>query len=76
MADNEALDSNLVVLQDTGPIAVATAKAGYQFRLALPVGITKRFLGIRYENLTNDLTAGAVTATLLIDGQTSPGSMS
>lgn len=61
-ADNEALDSNLQVLQDTGAIGYATLVAGYKVRLRVPHGVTKRYLGVRYTVATATTTAGKVTA--------------
>jgi hypothetical protein len=72
MADNAALTSNLVVLQDSGAIPVASLIAGYQFRLRIPAGISKRYLGLRYTVAVTTQTAGKVTATLLLDRQTNP----
>lgn len=74
MADNEALSSNLVVLQSTGAIAEATLVAGYQVMLGgtLPPGISKRFLGVRYLVAVNTTTAGKVTAFIASDKQTAP----
>lgn len=78
MADNAALTSNLVSLQQapgasiTVGIPVATLIAGYQFRLALPVGISKRYFGARYNILTATTTAGKITAGLCWSKQTNP----
>jgi hypothetical protein len=73
MADNEALSSNLVVLSQTPAIAQASLVAGYQARLgvSLPVGISKRFLGVRYTTAVADATAGKVTAALVASRQSS-----
>lgn len=63
MADNAALTSNLVVLQSTGAIAVATLTAGYQPRLGrVPAGVNKRYLGLRYLIGTATTTAGTCSA--------------
>lgn len=73
MADNAALSSNLVVLQDTGAIAIASLVPGYQFRFSgLPPGINKRYLGMRYTNVGTTPTTGAVTAGIVINKQTNP----
>jgi hypothetical protein len=72
MADNAALTTNLVVLQDSGAIAVASLTAGYQFRLGITVGVSKRYLGLRYTVGTANMTAGKVTATLVTSRQTNP----
>ena len=50
--------------------ALATLIAGYQFRLAVPPGVSKRYLGLRYTVGTAETTAGKVTAGLVIDKQT------
>lgn len=73
MADDEALSSNVVSLAQspgasiTVGIPVATLVAGYQFRVAgtVPPGISKRFLGMRYNIFTATTTAGTITAGLL-----------
>lgn len=72
MADNGPLTTNKVVLQTTGAIGKATLVKGYQPRLALPVGISKRFLGVQYVVATATQTAGKVTATLVEAKQTNP----
>lgn len=82
MADDEALTSNVVSLQQapggsvTVGIPIATCGVvGYQFRLAVvPAGITKRYLGLRYNVYTANITAGTVNAYLAIDRNTAPGS--
>mgnify|MGYP001575286605 CR=1 FL=1 len=75
MADDEALTSNLVSLSPapggsiTVGIAVATLVAGYQFRIAaLPVGVSKRYLGLRYNIFTATTTAGKCSAWLAAPG--------
>jgi len=73
MADNEALDSNLTVLKSSGAIAKATLVAGYKVALGaqLPLGIIQAFLGVRVTVDTNDGTAGAFDAALVLDQATS-----
>lgn len=67
MADNAALSSNLTILDETPAIALATLIAGYQFRLrAIPQGITKRYLGMRYVIGTATTTAGEITSGLAL----------
>jgi hypothetical protein len=73
MADNAALTTNLVVLQVSDVIPVATLTAGYQYRLRIPVGISKRYLGLRYTVATATMTAGKVTASIITTRQTNPG---
>jgi hypothetical protein len=67
MADDAALTTNLVVLESTPVLALATLVAGYQFRLGhqLPVGITKRYIGLQYIIGTAAMTAGKVTAGVI-----------
>lgn len=72
MADNGPLTTNKVVLQTTGAIAKATLVKGYKARLALPVGISKKYLGVQYVVATATQTAGKVTATLVESMQTNP----
>lgn len=68
MADDAALSSNLVVLESTAVIAVATLVAGYRFRFgSLPPGVTKRYVGLQYVIGTATTTAGNVTAGLVMD---------
>lgn len=71
MADDGPLTSNLVVLQETAAIAVASLVSGYQFRLGgmVPPGISKRYLGVRYVIAVATTTAGTVSATLLAHKQ-------
>lgn len=70
MADDAALTSNLVSVQQapggsiTVGIPVATLVAGYKFRIRIPGGITKRYLGLRYNIFTATTTAGTITAGL------------
>ncbi len=83
MADDAALTSNLVSLRQapggsiTVGIAVATLVAGYRFRVAgqLPVGLSKRYLGLRYNIFTATTTAGTCDAYLCKDWSTAPGTM-
>lgn len=71
MADDAALTSNLTVLAESAAIGYATLVAGYQFRVgAVLPGVTKRYLGVRYVIGTAAITAGAVTAAVVIDKQT------
>lgn len=71
MADTADLATGLVVVQSTGAIGVANLRAGYQFRFsAVPPGITKRYLGMRYVNSGAATTAGKVTAGIVADKQT------
>lgn len=61
------------ILAQTDAIPVATLAAGYQFRLSgIPAGVTQRYLGLIYTVATADMTAGAVTAGLVLDRQTNP----
>jgi hypothetical protein len=69
MADNEALDSNLVVLAETAAIAEATLVAGYKARIGLvPPGTTKKFIGVRYVIAGEDVTVGTCIAALIPPG--------
>jgi hypothetical protein len=69
-ADDAALTTNLEVLQETVAIAAATAKAGYKFRVGLPIGVTRRFIGLQYVIGTGAMTAGKITAGLVMDQAT------
>ena len=81
MADDAALSTSLVSLAQspggsiTVGIAVASLVAGYRFRVAgvLPVGLSKRYLGLRYNIFTATLTAGTIDAMLCADRSTAPG---
>jgi hypothetical protein len=70
--DAEALGSPTII-QSTPVLALATLKAGYQFRLQLPGGLAERYLGVQYVIGTATMTAGKVTAGLLANKQTAPG---
>ncbi len=78
MADDAALTSNLVSLQQapggsiTVGIPVATLVAGYTWRISPPTGITKRYLGLRYNIFTATTTAGKITAGVVWGRQTNP----
>lgn len=83
MADDAGLTTNIVSLQQVpgGSVAVgipvATLVAGYMFRFnTIPLGLSKRFLGLRYTILTAALTAGAISAYIARDRVSSPGSIS
>lgn len=69
MSANSDLSSP-TVLQTTGVIGKATLVVGYQARLALPVGISARYLGVQYVIGTAATTAGKATAALVSDKQT------
>lgn len=71
-ASASTLDAGVVSHMSSGAIALATLIAGYQFRLAIPHGITGRYLGLRYTIGTAATTAGTVTAGLVMDLQTNP----
>ncbi len=74
-ADDEDLSVNLVVLQETAAIPIATLAPGYQFRLGkhLPIGTTKAYWGFRYIIATTTQTAGKITAGVAGTLQTAPG---
>jgi hypothetical protein len=84
MADDAALTSNLVSLAQspggsiTVGIPVATLVQGYRWRVAgkLPVGLSKRYLGMRYNIYTATMTAGNIDAYLCKDKSTAPGTFS
>lgn len=61
------------VIQSSAAIALATLVAGYQFKLALPAGLTDRYLGVQYVIGTATTTAGKCTAALVQAKQTAPG---
>ena len=68
-ADDEALTSNVEVLAQSGVVPLASLVAGYQFKVPfIPIGITKRFLGVRYTT-AGTFTAGQVTAGIVADRQ-------
>ena len=68
-ADDAALSTNLTVINETPAIPKATLVPGYRARLAIPPGITQRYLGVRYVIGTATQTAGKVTAGLVYDIQ-------
>ena len=63
-ADDEALSVNVQVLSSTGALALAAMYAGKQIALNLPVGITKRYIGMQFVIATATTTAGKITAGL------------
>lgn len=69
MADDAPLTTNLTVLCETTTLAVAALVAGYQFRLQLPPGISQQYLGLKYIIGTGAMTAGKVTAGLILQRQ-------
>lgn len=73
ISDDDAALGSPTVLQSSAAIPVASLVAGYQFRLALPAGISERYLGVQYTIGTAAMTAGALTAGLIADKQTAPG---
>lgn len=59
--------SSPTVLSETAAIAKATLVTGYQFRLAIPVGVTSGYVGLQYVIGTATTTAGKVTAGLVLN---------
>jgi len=71
MADDQALQTNLVVLTKTAAIAVASLVQGYLFALgAIPIGTTKRFIGAQYVVTGAALTGGIVLGFISESNQT------
>lgn len=71
MADDQALTTNLVVMDESRIHAVGDLVAGKYLELpGLPAGITSRFLGLRYIIATGAMTAGAIFAALTKGRQT------
>lgn len=70
ITDDAAALGSPTIIHSTEAIALATLVAGYQFRIALPVGIAERYLGVQYVIATATTTAGKVTAALVVDAQT------
>jgi len=69
-ADDQALTTNVTIIQQTDAIAKATLVAGYRFKLGrLPPGMSQRFLGVQYNVGTAALTAGKVSASLVATPQ-------
>ena len=81
LMQHPGLDAVLIGTPDhmhaTVGIAAATLVSGYKARLGgdLPVGISKRYLGLRYTILTAAFTAGTVSAYLAVDVSTAPGTV-
>jgi hypothetical protein len=77
IADNILLTTNPITLFTTGALAAATLIAGYRFRAptdwSVPLG-RQRYMGILYTVTTTNVTAGALTAGLVIDLQSAPNS--
>jgi hypothetical protein len=75
-ADSADLLTNPTVLWDSGVIAVATLVAGYRFRvMEMPYGVVQRYIGFKFMIATGAMTAGNVTAAIVYDHDTAPGSM-
>lgn len=65
-ADDAALTTGIEVLAETAALALATLVAGYRPRLRLPpMGLTKRYLGLRVVNATAATTGGTFHASLV-----------
>ena len=62
----------LVYTETAALLALATLVAGYKFRVAIPPGITLRYLGLRYVVLTAAYTAGKLTSGITFNDQTMP----
>lgn len=58
------------ILQMTDLIPKATLVVGYQPRLAVPVGVTRRYIGVQYIIGTASTSAGSFHASLVIDRST------
>ena len=66
-ADDAAMSTNLEVLQQTDAIAVASLKAGYQFRIGrVPAGVSRRYLALRYV-VVGTISSGAVSAGMALN---------
>jgi hypothetical protein len=77
IADAAALTGNPVTLFTTGALAAATLVQGYKFRapLKFPTILGRqRYLGILYTVTTTNVTAGALTAGMVWNSHSSPGS--
>jgi len=78
VADDDPALGSPTTLHSTPAIAVATLKAGYQFRIALPAGIASadRYLGLVY-TVVGTPSAGKISAWLAppMGKQTAPGTM-
>lgn len=71
-ATDDALTGTLTVLAQSAAIAKATLVAGYNFRLTgYPVGVSQRYLGVRFNATTNNLTAGSATVSFVNTRQAS-----
>lgn len=66
--DEATLVTNQTSLLNTGAIALANLVAGYRFRFGSTPGvIPRRFIGLLYTIGTATITAGKVTAGLMLD---------
>lgn len=66
-SDNANLSSPVVVTQSAA-VPIASLKAGYQFKVALVPGITKRYLGANYV-IVGTTTDGEITTGFVVDKQ-------
>lgn len=70
ISDDDAAMGTPTVIQETPVLALAALTAGKQFSIAIPPGITERYLCLQYVIAGATTTAGTVTAGLLMDRQT------
>lgn len=74
ISDDDSAMGSPTVLASSAAIPLASLTAGYQFRVALPeIGITERYLSVQYVIGVAALTAGKVTAGLVLDRQAHVG---
>jgi len=69
-ADDAALTTNVTVLQQSAPVAVASLVAGYRTALVIPpqIGsVGRRYIGAQFVVATGPLTAGNFDARIVKD---------
>jgi hypothetical protein len=69
-ADDAALTTNVTSRATTGALALATLILGRQLNLAIPPGVTQRYMGMRYTIAAAAMTSGRITAGLVVNRQT------
>lgn len=69
---NGQISSGKKVHNSSRAYALSELKAGKQLEVAIPPGIDQRYLALEYTIGTAAMTAGKITAGILLDRQTNP----
>ncbi len=63
------INAGTTVRSTSGVITLATLIAGYNVAVAIPVGVTHRYIQLRFTVATATMTAGKITAGIVLDRQ-------